>query len=60
MKILSKKKDCKTCNGKGYKLFTDEEMQRIAEKGYDIFNISSKCPDCDNDSFDNGGVFPRI
>tara|TARA_R100000742_G_C4197022_1_gene27304 strand:- start:301 stop:474 length:174 start_codon:yes stop_codon:yes gene_type:complete len=57
---MNKQKDCGTCNGKGYKFFTDKEMQRILQKGYDIFNISNKCPDCDNKSYDCGGVFPRI
>ena len=57
---LNKQSECKTCDGKGYKFFTSKEMNKIAMAGYNIFNISNTCPDCDNDSYKGGGVFPRI
>ena len=57
---LNKQKDCKTCDGQGYKFFTDSELNNWIAQGGDYFNISNKCPDCKNDSYDSGGVFPRI
>ncbi len=59
-KKLNKQADCKTCDGQGYKFFTDAELSKWVSMGGDYFNISHKCPDCDNDSYDCGGVFPRI
>ncbi len=55
-----KQENCKTCNGKGFKFFTSTEIDKWCEMGGDYFNISNKCPDCENDSYDCGGVFPRI
>ena len=60
MKKLNKQKDCNTCDGKGYKFFTNKEMDKIYLAGYDMLNISNTCPDCYNKSYKGGGVFPRI
>ena len=58
--ILYKQCDCPTCKGKGFKFFTDSEINKWISQGGDYFNISNKCPDCNNDSYDCGGVFPRV
>ena len=57
---LYKQSECPTCDGAGFKWFTDSEISKWMAQGGDYFNISNKCPDCDNDSFDSGGVFPRV
>ena len=57
---MNKQKDCKTCEGQGYKFYTSKQLDKWVSQGGDYFNISHKCPDCENNSHDNGGVFPRI
>ena len=58
--MLNKQADCKTCDGQGYWFYTEAEIDKWCQEGGDYFNIANKCPDCDNKSYDCGGVFPRI
>ena len=59
-KKLNKQEDCTTCDGQGYWFYTTEEIDEWCRQGGDYWNITNKCPDCDNNSYDCGGVFPRI
>ena len=38
-KKLNKQADCKTCDGQGYKFFTDAELSKWVSMGGDYFNI---------------------